>query len=204
MDKEQNHRDDALLWDAFRRGDEEAFELIYRTHSSTLLSYGKRICPDHDLVKDALQDVFVEIWKRRENLRDLHTIKFYLFRVMRNRLTLLMQNNLTSYGDDFPEKNEDLLSPSIDFILMEQETITHQQTKLQEAISSLPSRQREAIMLAFYEDFSNEEIAKIMGINYQSVLNHLNRAYLSLRELLTEITLLLSLFLSYSFQKILF
>ncbi|OIN58262.1 RNA polymerase sigma factor [Arsenicibacter rosenii] len=191
------YQNESVLWNAFRQGDIEAFEQIYRTHSTALLSYGKRLSTDHDLVKDAIQDIFIEIWKRRENLRDLHTIKFYLFRVLRNRLTNLQQKALTVSTEDAPIDEELLLTPSIELILTEEETLTDQQHRLQRAIEALPNRQREAIMLAFFHNFSNDEIARIMGINHQSVINNLNRAFASLRVSLTDFSLVLCLLLNY-------
>ncbi|MCK8491053.1 RNA polymerase sigma factor [Spirosoma sp. RP8] len=191
--------DEPGLWNAFQQGDIRAFELIYRTHSSMLLSYGRRLCSDHDLVNDVVQDVFVEIWTRRSTLRDLHTIKYYLFRIVRNKLSKLRASNLlVAVDEDDRMDDEQLLSPSIEFLITQQETSNDQAVRLQQAITKLPSRQREAITLAFYHDFSNEEIAGIMGINHQSVINHLNRALTFLRDLLTSqpiVAILIGLFL---------
>lgn len=162
-----------------------------------LLSYGKRISSDVEMVEDAIQDVYVELWKRRENLKSLHTIKFYLFRVLRNRLYNLRQADLLLPQEDidFPEDQiPDYFSPSIEAHLIEEESTTHQNARLKQAISDLPSRQREAVLLAFYDNFGTEEIAGIMGINQQSVNNHLNRAYSSLRKILTDSIILLSFF----------
>ena len=191
------YHNESVLWDAFRQGDIEAFEQIYRTHSSALLGYGKRLSTDHDLVKDAIQDVFIEIWKRRENLRDLHTIKFYLFRVLRNRLTNLQQKALTVSTEEAPIAEQSPLPPPIELILTDEEPLPDQQHRLQRAIEALPNRQREAIMLAFFHNFSNDEIARIMGINHQSVINNLNRAFAALRVSLTDFSLILCMLLNY-------
>jgi len=176
--------DESRLWSAFQQGDIGAFEHIYRTHSSLLIAYGKRLCSDHDLVKDVVQDVFLEIWTRRGNLRDLHTIKYYLFRIVRNKLSKVQSKTAVAVSEDgdFSE-HEHLLAPSIEFLITQQESNESQIIRLQKAIAELPNRQREAIMLAFYHDFSNEEIAGIMGINHQSAINHLNRGLTQLRDL---------------------
>ncbi|RYF70418.1 MAG: sigma-70 family RNA polymerase sigma factor, partial [Cytophagaceae bacterium] len=166
-------QDEARLWNAFQQGDIKAFEVIYDMHSSTLLAYGKRLCPDHHLVKDLVQDIFIDIWTRRKTLRDLHTIRYYLFKIMRNRLAKLHQKTALLVGDDCLTDQNDLFTPSIEFLITQQEASTKQLSQLQHAITQLPDRQREAIMLAFYHDFSNDEIAGIMSINHQSVINHL-------------------------------
>ena len=193
VDSRHRFQDEASLWSAFQQGDIHAFEVIYQTHASTLLSYGKRLCADHDLVGDVVQDIFVEIWTRRATLRDLHTIKFYLFRIMRNKLARLHQKTVLFVHDSQESVADDLFTPSIEFLITQQETNQHQSSRLQQAVTQLPDRQREAIMLAFYHDFSNEEIAGIMGINHQSVINHLNRALISLRGMVSKIMLLVSI-----------
>ncbi len=176
----------------------QAFEQIYRDHFTMLLSYGKRISNDPELVEDAIQDVYVELWKRRENLKSLHTIKFYLFRVLRNRLYNLRQADLPLVPEDDEDNPEDkfqeLYSPAIEASLIEEEVTSLQNARLKKALEELPGRQREAIMLAFYDEFTTEEIAGIMGINQQSVNNHLNRAYGLLRKLLTDTLLVVLLY----------
>ncbi|MEZ0483635.1 RNA polymerase sigma factor [Fibrella aquatica] len=190
--------DEAHLWSAFQRGDINAFEVIYERHSASLLAYGKRLCADHHLIKDLVQDIFIDIWTSRKTLRDLHTIRYYLFKIMRNRLAKLHQRTPSLVHDDQSALYENLLSPSIEHLITQQETDTRQLSQLQHAITQLPERQREAIMLAFYHDFSNDEIAGIMNINHQSVINHLNRALSNLRELVLRSPLLV-FFLNYFF-----
>lgn len=177
---------DVVLWNAFREGDVRAFEQIYRDHAEPLMNYGKRISSDVDQVADAVQDVFLEIWKRRATLTTPMTIRFYLFRILRNRLV----GRLTRTNDPLHQTN-DLISvenvlgmPSIETLLTELDTQQQQQTQLRRAIESLPARQQEALTLAYYHQFSNEEIAQIMNINPQSVTNHISRAILTLRQLL--------------------
>lgn len=195
MNKANLFPTDTLLWDAFRAGDLLAFEQIYRTHSRSLLSYGKRLCADRDQVQDAVQDVFMELWKRRATLCHLATIRFYLFRVLRNRLV----KQISSHTDPLlhpqvlSDEAELLTIPSVDLLLTEQETAEHVQHRLRHALESLPHRQREALTLAFYHQLSNSEIAHIMNINSQSVTNHISRALLTLRGLMAGVlsTLLL-------------
>lgn len=188
---------ESALWNAFQRGDVNAFEEIYRTHSAPLFAYGKRLSADHDLVQDTVQDIFVEIWTRRATLRDLHTIKYYLFRIMRNKLARLHQKAaVLVHDDDVSFDFQRLFSPAIDDLITQEETSVEQVARLQQSIRQLPGRQREAIMLAFYDNFSNEEIAGIMGINHQSVINHLNRGLTTLRDLLANLPTLLAVLLN--------
>ncbi len=150
------------------------------------MSYGKRMSSDADQVADAVQDVFLEIWKRRATLTTPNTIRFYLFRILRNRLIghLTRTNDPLHQANDLTDVDDALGLPSIEASLTESDTQQQQQSRLRRAIESLPPRQQEALTLAYYHQFSNEDIAQIMGINPQSVTNHISRAILALRQLL--------------------
>lgn len=180
---------EAAAWKAFQAGDTTAFEQLYRIHARPLLTYGRRLCSDADQVADAVQDVFLEIWKRRATLTVPESTRLYLFRILRNRLI----NQLTGRKDPLhqalalTEIGELFSVPSVESERTEADTQLQQQVRLRQAIDQLPPRQREALLLAFYHQCSNEDIAQIMSINPQSVTNHLNRAIGTLRQLLTGI-----------------
>ncbi|MDQ1086516.1 MULTISPECIES: RNA polymerase sigma factor [unclassified Siphonobacter] len=178
---------DLELWNAFRRGDLQAYEAIYRRYAPALFSYGKRLTSDYDLVRDVIQDVFVEIWQRRETLTDLQTIKFYLFRVLRNALS----RNRKHLMDEEPLEWGALWSPetwlpSVEYTITEEEDRQQQLNRLRQGLSKLPERQREALMLAFFDNLSNEEIGHIMGIHVQSVTNHISRALHFLKDVVVS------------------
>lgn len=180
--------DDASLWAAFQSGNRLAFEQLYRRHAGPLLTYGKRLITDHDRVADAVQDAFLDIWQRRATLTTPTSIRFYLFRIIRNRLvgSLTRSHDPLRQADDLEQVVNVLSTPSIETLLTQHDTEQQTQTRLRQAIESLPPRQREAITLAFYDQFSNEEIAQLMSINVQSAINHLNRGLGTLRNLLSN------------------
>ncbi len=178
---------DAELWNAFRQGDIQAYEAIYRRYAPALFSYGKRLTSDYDLVRDVIQDLFVEIWQRRENLTDLQTIKFYLFRVLRNALS----RNRKYAMDEEPLEWKAIWSPetwlpSVESTITEEENRQQQLNRLRQGLNKLPERQREAVMLAFFDNLSNEEIGQIMGIHVQSVTNHISRALHFLKDVVVS------------------
>ncbi|MBN8826546.1 MULTISPECIES: sigma-70 family RNA polymerase sigma factor [unclassified Spirosoma] len=179
---------EALLWEAFARGNEQAFEQLYRVHAGPLLTYGKRLHPNSDHVADAVQDVFLEIWKYRTTLTPPSNVRYYLLRIMRNRLVgnpALRSDPL--YQADELDGIENLLSiPSMETLLLDMDTREHQVNRLRQAVSSLPARQQEALVLAYFHQLSNDEIASLMGINSQSVTNNINRAIHALRQILTN------------------
>ncbi|HYH55355.1 MAG TPA: sigma factor, partial [Anseongella sp.] len=75
------------LWDLFRKGEKEAFDLIYHNYVHLLYNYGIRISSDTVLVEDGIQDLFVEIWQKRATLGATGSIKYYLFKSLRRKIS---------------------------------------------------------------------------------------------------------------------
>src|SRR5476649_2270893 len=77
---------DEFLWHCFRDGDQNAYSLLLRKHDNILFSYGSRFSKDEDFVKDCIQDVFFELWNRRERIKQTPCVKAYLFKSLRLRI----------------------------------------------------------------------------------------------------------------------
>lgn len=172
---------ESALWDRFRRGDAEAFASLYDRYAYALAAYGCRISSVDHPVKDAIQDLFIELWRSRENLAPVKYVGAYLFKSIRYKLVRKRKLTLLYQGE---EKLSDLVADDISaetaILLREEETLTIQ--KLSTAVKELSLRQQEAVTLKFYHGFTNDQIAEIMGVHYQSATNILHRALLSLRQ----------------------
>lgn len=171
--------DDPTLWQAFKAGNREAFDIIYRTHISLLISYGYKLTNNRSLIQDCIQDLFVELWNNRSNQTQVHSIKHYLLKSLRHKL-------IRSFRTDLNETLEESQLPAdpvnfeSDFL---QREATNQQTlQLDLVLSQLPKRQKEAIYLRYFEELSNEEVAQVMGVNYQSACKFIYTALKTLRE----------------------
>jgi RNA polymerase sigma factor (sigma-70 family) len=170
------------LWNNFKSGDRDSFAKIYSMYIEDLLSYGYRVTSNRQLIKDSIQDVFLSLWQQRHNISETSSIKFYLFRALRNRIV----RNIEIHHEK-PVFSENLFIESvlIDFpfedVIMENETNQEQIKRLQNAIRQLPKRQQEVVQLRYNQNFSLEEIADLMQISNQSVRNLLHRSISELR-----------------------
>ncbi|MEI7583069.1 sigma-70 family RNA polymerase sigma factor [Runella sp.] len=173
---------DLELWQAFKSGSREAFAQIYNQHIQDLLSYGYRVTSDRQLIKDSVQDLFLHLWRSRENLMDTDSIRFYLYRSLRNWIVRNSEkNNHTAI--DSADLFENIIGElSFEDDLIADEHLTEQHLRLKHAIQQLPKRQQEIIQLRYYHDFSFDEITVMMDINNQSVRNLLHRAITELRQ----------------------
>ncbi|QIP17904.1 sigma-70 family RNA polymerase sigma factor [Spirosoma aureum] len=170
------------LWYAFRQGDGAAFQQIYRLYAPDLLNYGHKVTNDVPLIEDSIHDLFIELWQSRANLSDTDSIKFYLFRSLRNKINKVRNRDLFFQASDI----DSAPIPADDFViennLIEREEIEQLFRQLRKSYALLTPRQQEALNLRFYQHFSNEEIAQIMGVNYQSACKFIYSALKTLRE----------------------
>ncbi|MBN9380705.1 MAG: sigma-70 family RNA polymerase sigma factor [Chitinophagaceae bacterium] len=170
-----------IEWRRFKEGDVKALESIYRTHIKSLINFGLKISDDMDLVKDSIQDMFIELWKYRENLTDVCEPQFYLFKALRNKLSRALSRRSFVGVGEMQLSSEDMPTTYVELEILTREQETQTRVALQQLLERLPKRQQEAVYLRFYCNFSYEAIASIKDMNYQSVLNLIQRALKTLR-----------------------
>lgn len=172
-----------IEWSRFRNGDQNAFESIYRAHIKSLINYGLKITDDLDLVKDSIQDLFVELWKGRQNLSDTDQPKFYLFRALRNKLSKAISQHSFVGEAEMQLSSDKMVTSYVELEFATREEQLQISGTLQQLVKKLPRRQQEAIYLRFYHNFPYESIASLMHMNYQSVLNLMQRALKTMRKI---------------------
>ena len=171
-----------MEWSRFKNGDKNALESIYRAHVKSLINYGLKITNDQELIKDSIQDLFIELWKGRQNLADTDQPKFYLFRALRNKLSKAISQHSFVSEAEMQLSSDNLLTDYVELAIADKEQQLQNSVTLKQLLEKLPKRQQEAIYLRFYHNFSYEIIASMMNMNYQSVLNLMQRALKSLRK----------------------
>lgn len=173
---------DERVWNAMRAGSREALDFIFQQHSSGLFSYGSRFTRDKQLVLDAIQDLFVELWNRRQNLGHTNCIRFYLLKALRRRVAraMLGAKRFEMISEDL-QYAEDTIGFSAEHLLVEEETRQNRDAHLKNAIEGLTRRQRESIYLKFFQGLENQSIAAIMGLTTASVSTLLSQAVKALR-----------------------
>jgi RNA polymerase sigma factor (sigma-70 family) len=165
VEYEQYSGNDFKLWQAFKSGDEQAFDFMYDTYFAKLYGYGTRFSPDKCLVKDCIQNLFVELWKNRTSLSDVTYIKNYLYKSLRRKV-IQQQNQEMRYihPDELEDNYHFEVNLSHELFLINDQIARENHTKLIEAFHSLTKRQKEAIFLRFYENLEYAEIAEIMSL----------------------------------------
>lgn len=194
---EENNID--YTWYTFLRGDKSAFTRIYEQYAKNLFLFGKKFNPDEQAVDDAVQEVFVELYMKRDTLGDnIKNLKAYLF--------VALKNNLLKKS--IKERKSPVLSmesfSNLDFnieydvqeILINTEIKSEASEKLSAAIAQLSKKQKEIIYLKFEEELDYPEIAEILQISIESARKQIYRAIKTLRQSidLEEVRVLFSIF----------
>lgn len=158
-------RSDKEVWEAFRNGDEAALVSIYQQYANKMYNYGCQFTRDEALVSDCIQELFTEIITKRKKLGDTVSIKFYLFKSLRRKLlrSLKKERKLLDRHETIAREAFNILEDnSVRFI--NQEFTSLQKEIITEECNQLPPRQKEALMLYFYEGMSYREIAATIGM----------------------------------------
>lgn len=171
-------------WSRFISGDQESFAVLYNQHIDTLYHYGTRLCKDKDAVKDALQELFLELFMRREKIRVTpENLKFYLMLALKRTLVKKLKSD-RKISHTINESVGFEPQYSIEFQIMEKEKDAEINLKVANALNQLPAKQKEALYLRFNEALEYSEIAAILEITIESVRKQVHRGLKTVREII--------------------
>lgn len=167
-------------WDSFKSGDFDSLGILFELHYQELFYYGIKVVDLSELVKDTIQDLFADVWERRDKMMNVANFKAYLIISLRRELIRragkLRTESLSS------EISSLQFSFSAEEFLINDEEIKSQSRILANSLSSLTEKQREVILLRFFHNLEFEEMAQILDINIQSVRNLLFRSLEKVRK----------------------
>ena len=184
--------EDFALWNQFLEGDEKAYLYIYKLYAQDMYSYGMLFTTNSELVKDCLHDVFIKIHRNRKKLSQVDNIRLYLLKAMKNYLFDVFDKKKELFHNDTIEP---VFSPeyTIEDKIIRQEELHYQSRKIRQMLESLTPRQKEVLYYRYMKNLTYDEIGEIMQMNYQSILNLIQRSIKKLRETFAESKVYLSI-----------
>ena len=138
----------------------EAFNLLLNKYQQKIYWHVRRMVIDHDDADDLVQDVFIKVWKNLPGFRSDAQLYTWMYRIATNEcITFLnkkkQKNNVSL--DDVDYELADTLSESDHF------TGDQIQRKLQQALLTLPEKQKLVFNMKYYDDMKYEEISQVLG-----------------------------------------
>ena len=193
----KNLYSDDQYWESFKKGDDNSFEHIFKKHYHSLLSYGLGLKQDEEEIKECIQILFSTLWERREFLGNIKSIKNYLIASLR-RLIIKRGKKFSLPNEPIEDNLHYHVEMSVEERFIKNQSLQIQVNSIQEAIKSLPDRQKEALYLKFYENQSFKDIGNILGIStravYKLIYKALDNLHVQLSARKKDVKRLLSVF----------
>jgi len=177
--------EEAELIRGVRRGDAQSFETLFRAYHARLCGFAYGYLHDRAAAEETVQDLFLAIWQKREQLEVRTTMSAYLFGALRNRvLNKSARARLEQrWLEHSPTAEIDSVTPAADDLAQASETAD----RVRAAIALLPPACQTVLMLRWREDLSYAEIAEALGVSVKTVENNLGRARQLLRQRLPDL-----------------
>ena len=177
MNSTSSFPEDRVLWQDFLAGEVRAFEKLMSDNFRLLFRYGSKFSKDRELVKDSIQDLFLILWEKRDNLNPDAAVKPYLMASLR-RLMHRQVSSRTWVGGEALQEEDDYfeIEFSVEDDYIRNEATNTRTLQLQKLLNALPRRQKEVVYLKFFQELSREQIAEVMAVSPQTVSNLLQIA----------------------------
>jgi len=187
-----NMEDDSLFFQKVKEGDEASFEMLFKKYYVRLTHFAYTYVKDQAEAEELVQNTFVRIWEKRENIHLKVSFKSYLYQAVRNgglnhvRNVKNKKSHLTvisSRDHDLPNAENDLNVNDIKY-------------QLYQALENLPPRCKRIFQMSRLEGMKHSEIAKYLDLKTKTIENQIGIALKYLRIELSEylhILILLSL-----------
>ena len=179
---------DNLCWERLLKGDKEALYELYTKYYHTLLFIGLKNIHDSDLVKDVIQQQFLYLWEKRHTLREAKNVRSYIIISFLRRLTSdwVKARRTVNLEVAWSKKEEEGFETSHEERLIIKDDHEAISRNLMAVINALPARQRELIMLKFYEGLSYDAITQKTGLTHRTVYNKIHEALYKIKQGLVQ------------------
>ena len=173
---------DDELWEGLKQGNKELFLALYKKYYHALLFIGLKEIRDSSLVKDSIQQLFLYLWEKRETIGAAKNIKSYL---VSSFLRKLNQDWKKTGKDSALELTADNHSedpqPNPEERLISKDQQGRLGKLLMGRINALPNRQKELIVMRFYEGLSYDEIIEKTSLSHRTVYNKIHEGVKKLK-----------------------
>lgn len=173
------------------------YKLLFRKYYANLLFYATRIVGEEE-AEDVVQDVFVELWQRKDALTVGDKIQSFLYRAVYTRALNVLKhreimNSYEAIAQEIHKKRIEFYQPDSNEVVKRIED-RELRRQLSEAIGELPDKCKTVFTLSYLHGMKNKEIAEALGISLRTVEAHMYKALKLLRDRLGYLNLLLVLF----------
>jgi RNA polymerase sigma-70 factor (family 1) len=184
-----------LLLREFKKGNQKAFRKLFDLFWGPMFLNARSIVSNADIAKDIVQNIWVDLWQKREHL-EIRNFEPYIFRAVNNGCFKHLRDNKFDTIQLEVITSLHLTSKSN---VENQHDLEETQIVIEKSLNQMTPRCQQVFRLSRMEEVSNEEISLRLGISKRSVENQISLALKSIKHNLsngqTSLTLLFMLFL---------
>ena len=189
MSQKYSQDEAQALVKALKEGNQLAFSIVYKTYAAQTFSLAFKYLLNKELAEDAVQNLFLKLWLKKEEIDETKPINRYLFTMLKNDLLNTLRDS---------KKNIYLLEDCLSMVLELEDNSQNENLKqeqmniIQQALEQLSPQRRKVFEMKVSGKYSNQEIADNLQLSVRTVERHI---YLALQEL-KKVILIAFFFLS--------
>jgi|ADGO01.1.fsa_nt_gi RNA polymerase sigma-70 factor (family 1) len=184
MHLENNLHD--FSFDAFKRGDTRALQVIFRKFYPPLCLFAERMLQDRQAAEDLAGDTMLKLWNRHTDFENMQNVKAFLYITTRNAcLNLLKQMQRESLS----KKQFAYVSGHQEGFILNEIVRAEVMREIYEEIDKLPAQCQRIFKMSYFEGRNNHEIAEILELSIHTIKNQKARAIQLLRTRLPDLNM---------------
>ncbi len=181
--EESDHTEDAVRIRRIAAGDLGAFDALVLEYYQPLMAFAWRLVGSREAAEDALQEVFLRVWRNRETMPSELAIRPYLFTAVRHAVRDQWRSGMRESAAfaNYTRTMLDESEPNVPGDALERVSAGELAIAIEQAVAALPPRSREAWLLVREQGMTHAEAAQIMGVSVNTVRVQMTRALAALR-----------------------
>jgi RNA polymerase sigma-70 factor, ECF subfamily len=170
-------QDQQTYIEGLKSGNQKVFSELFHAYYEPLCRYCIRVIPDQDEAEEIVQEVFVNLWSKRNSINIGTSLNAYLYRAVMNRSI-----NFKNHVKTRKTHQDWVLSLEKDLVIQQDNLIENELQLIYETtVANMPNKRRIVFELSRKEGLKYAEIAERMSLSVKTVEAHLSKALEDLR-----------------------
>ena len=188
MSQKYSQDEAQALVKALKEGNQLAFSIVYKTYAAQTFSLAFKYLLNKELAEDAVQNLFLKLWLKKEEVDETRPINSYLFAILKNDLLNTLRDS---------KKNIYLLEDCLSMVLELEDNSQNENLKqeqmniIQQALEQLSPQRRKVFEMKVSGKYSNQEIADKLNLSINTIKFQYSQSLKQIRATVGELSLLL-------------
>ena len=200
MSQKYSQDEAQALVKALKEGNQLAFSIVYKTYAAQTFSLAFKYLLNKELAEDAVQNLFLKLWLKKEEIDETKPINRYLFTMLKNDLLNTLRDS---------KKNIYLLEDCLSMVLELEDNSQNENLKqeqmniIQQALEQLSPQRRKVFEMKVSGKYSNQEIADKLNLSINTIKFQYSQSLKQIRATVGELSLLLLYCMMYFYHFLL-